>query len=105
MKKDIDIIDFVNEWLDTNGVLKEKQDIIIFVEQLQKQISQMDYSIIVHGYDISNGGWNNAVRLEGGSCGYGTFPALDDFVSAKLMGEATGVSNNIIIQIKGGLRK
>lgn len=164
MKKEIDIIDFVNEWLDTNGVLNQEQDIIKFVEQLQKQISQMDYSLpengtiigytgkskgkdvylivgkatkasennakyisnlpagkllnnekfkeamlnlfdqnendvakIVNGCDISNGGWENAVRLEGGSCGYGSFPALDDFISAKLMGEATGVSNNIII--------
>ena len=52
---------------------------------------------IVNGYDISNGGWDYAVRLEGGSCGYGNFLALDDFVSAKLMGETTGVSNNIII--------
>ena len=45
MKKDIDIIDFVNEWLDINGVLKEEKDMIKFVEQLQKQISQMDYSL------------------------------------------------------------
>lgn len=52
---------------------------------------------VINGYDISNGGWNNAVRLEGGSCGYGDLLSLDDFVSSKLMGETVGASSNLII--------
>lgn len=46
--------------------------------------------------DMIMGGYKNNERV-GPLCGYGDYLSLDDFVSAKLMGESQGVSNNIII--------
>lgn len=159
MKDSRDIIDFINDWYETNGILTTNKQIVTFVGELQKQISEMDFSLpkgttvigytggsngvyawkivdnvtessggtakyitnlpagellndtkftkaisnlvgenenivarIISGNDISDGGWKNAVRLKNGSCGYGTYLSLDDFVSAKLMGESVGVS-------------
>ena len=46
--------------------------------------------------DMIMGGWKNNERV-GPLCGYGDYLSIDDFVSAKLMGESYGDSNNIII--------
>ncbi|MBQ7943876.1 MAG: hypothetical protein IJ326_07430 [Lachnospiraceae bacterium] len=158
------VIKFVNDYYSANGVLKKEEDIAKFVQELQNQIADMDFTVnegttvigytgrsngkncyeiagsvyettkgeaiyisslpagkllnntlfqnaidkivgnnevvaakILNGYDISNGGWDNAVRLEGGSCGYGDLLSLDDFVSSKLMGETQGASSNLVI--------
>ena len=45
---------------------------------------------------VLNGKYNGK-RLFNGSCGYGDLLSLDDFVSAKLMGEVVGTSDNLII--------
>lgn len=45
-------------------------------------------------------GYKDGVRV-GPSCGYGDYLTLDDFVSAKLMGESVGVSENVIIFCPG----
>lgn len=42
-------------------------------------------------------GYSNNVRLEGGSCGYGDYPALDDFVSGMFVSKSANASNNLII--------
>lgn len=42
------------------------------------------------------GGYIGKDRIGPGS-GYGSYPSLDDFVSSKLMGESTGVSENLIV--------
>lgn len=63
-----------------------------FVDELEKIIGHDNIDSLVHGYG------KNGKRLDNGSCGYGNgIISLDDFVSAKLMGETVGSSNNIII--------
>lgn len=49
-------------------------------------------------------GCDNTKRV-GPNCGYGNYLSLDDFVSAKLMGESTGVSENVIIFCPGDTTK
>lgn len=46
--------------------------------------------------DMLIGGWNDGERI-GSKCGYGDYLSLDDFVSYKLMSEAEGVNENIIV--------
>lgn len=48
-------------------------------------------------------GYENGVRLEGGSCGYSVYLSLNDFASSKFTGESTRVSENLIIFAPGEL--
>lgn len=55
---------------------------------------------MIDNKDIINriiSGYENNTHINGGSCGYGDYLALDDFVSAKFMGESIGISENVII--------
>lgn len=61
---------------------------------------QKALSNLLDDKDIINkitSGYENNIRINGGSCGYGDYLSLDDFISAKLMGENIGISENIII--------
>lgn len=64
-----------------------------------KDFKQELSNFLLHDKDALNmitSGYKDGVRM-GPLCGYGDYLTLDDFVSAKLMGESVGVSENVIV--------
>lgn len=46
---------------------------------------------------VTSGYAPDGTRIPNGKCGYGDYLSIDDFVSSKLMGESTGISENLIV--------
>ena len=68
------------------------------VEALKKVVGNSNVEKIISGYDSSGN------RIPGGSCGFGEgLLSLDDFVSAKLMGETKGANSNLIVFVPEGV--
>lgn len=53
-------------------------------------IGRNDAEKIISGYDGNQ-------RIPGGRCGFGDTQSLDDFVSAKLMGESKDIAGNVVV--------
>ena len=65
---------------------------------LTKVVGSVNAEKIISGYDSSGN------RIPGGSCGFGEgLLSLDDFVSAKLMGETKGANSNLIVFVPEGV--
>ena len=68
------------------------------VEALNEVVGKRNVEKIISSYDSSGN------RISGGSCGFGEgLLSLDDFVSAKLMGETKGANSNLIVFVPEGV--